>query len=216
MTRFSIYIILALTALALIFFSVPAKKLDIAINQEPAGAASSTLPLLAAETVPPTSTATDTPPAKAEAAPGALPTLSMKTIDSRALKEIQQSLNQAQKTLIELEKTQAPPPQQRLTQAELYADGLEQKHGQRPVIFYTNGFDIYIWDDAQKQTPRRLFGFYSKESLKYLIFQRHHKLALDTLTPKSEIAGRMYQVATMRCGCVLRDFWQKQGRARIP
>lgn len=87
------------------------------------------------------------------------------------------------------------------TQAELYADGLEQKYGQRPVIFYTNGFDIYIWDDAQKQTPRRLFGFYSKESLKYLIFQRHHKLALDTLTPKSEIAGRMYQIETLKRIC---------------
>jgi type I restriction enzyme R subunit len=63
------------------------------------------------------------------------------------------------------------------TQAKLYADGLEQKYGQRPVIFYTNGFDIYIWDDVQKQTPRRLFGFYSKESLQYLIFQRHEKLS---------------------------------------
>jgi len=87
------------------------------------------------------------------------------------------------------------------TQAKLYADGLEQKYGQRPVIFYTNGFDIYIWDDAQKQTPRRLFGFYSKESLQYLLFQRHEKLALDSLTPKSEIAGRMYQIETIKRIC---------------
>jgi len=87
------------------------------------------------------------------------------------------------------------------TQAKLYADGLEQKFGQRPVIFYTNGFDIYIWDDAQKQTPRRLFGFYSKASLKYLIFQRTEKLALDTLAPKSEIAGRMYQIETLKRIC---------------
>lgn len=87
------------------------------------------------------------------------------------------------------------------TQAELYADGLEQKYDQRPVIFYTNGFDIYIWDDAQKQTPRKLFGFYSKASLQYLIFQRHEKLALDTLNPKSEIAGRMYQVETIKRIC---------------
>lgn len=87
------------------------------------------------------------------------------------------------------------------TQAKLYADGLEQEHGQRPIIFYTNGFDIYIWDDAQKQTPRRLFGFYSKESLKYLLFQRHEKLALDSLTPKPEIAGRMYQIETIKRIC---------------
>lgn len=87
------------------------------------------------------------------------------------------------------------------TQAKLYADGLEQVHGQRPIIFYTNGFDIYIWDDAQKQTPRRLFGFYSRESLQYLLFQRREKLALDTLTPKPEIAGRMYQIETIKRIC---------------
>ncbi|WP_236689319.1 type I restriction endonuclease [Photobacterium kishitanii] len=34
-------------------------------------------------------------------------------------------------------------------QAKLYADALEKRYGQRPVIFYTNGYEIYIWDDAQ-------------------------------------------------------------------
>jgi len=33
-------------------------------------------------------------------------------------------------------------------QAELYADGLETEHGQRPLIFYTNGYDLWIWNDA--------------------------------------------------------------------
>ena len=33
-------------------------------------------------------------------------------------------------------------------QAELYADCLEQMHGQRPIIFYTNGFETYILDDT--------------------------------------------------------------------
>lgn len=87
------------------------------------------------------------------------------------------------------------------TQAKLYADGLEQKFGQRPIIFYTNGFDIYLWDDVQKHTPRRLFGFYSKASLQYLIFQRTEKLALDTIAPKPEIAGRMYQIETIKRVC---------------
>ena len=87
------------------------------------------------------------------------------------------------------------------TQAKLYADGLEHKHGQRPVIFYTNGFDIYIWDDAQKQTPRKLFGFYSKESLRYLVFQRSEKLPLNISPPKPDIAGRMYQIETIKRIC---------------
>lgn len=52
-------------------------------------------------------------------------------------------------------------------QAKLYADWLEKQHGQRPVIFYTNGHDIFIWDDhpAQNYPPRKLFGFYRPESL---------------------------------------------------
>ncbi|WP_245754636.1 type I restriction endonuclease subunit R [Candidatus Accumulibacter aalborgensis] len=87
------------------------------------------------------------------------------------------------------------------TQAKLYADGLETRYGQRPVIFYTNGFDIFIWDDAQHHTPRKLFGFYSKESLNYLIFQRREKLPLDTIAPKSDIAGRMYQIESIRRIC---------------
>ena len=32
-------------------------------------------------------------------------------------------------------------------QAKLYADCLEAMHGQRPIIFYTNGYETYLWDD---------------------------------------------------------------------
>ena len=33
-------------------------------------------------------------------------------------------------------------------QAVLYANCLENRHGQRPVIFYTNGYEHWIWDDV--------------------------------------------------------------------
>jgi len=84
------------------------------------------------------------------------------------------------------------------TQARLYADGLEKDHGQRPVIFYTNGFDIWIWDDQQGYPPRKIFGFYSKDSLQYLVYQRRAKQALNSLSPKAEIAGRLYQIETIK------------------
>lgn len=87
------------------------------------------------------------------------------------------------------------------TQAKLYADALEKRHGRRPVIFYTNGFDITIWDDAQNHTPRRLYGFYSRSSLQYLIFQRSEKLPLDSIPAKPEIAGRLYQLETISRVC---------------
>lgn len=84
------------------------------------------------------------------------------------------------------------------TQARLYADGLEKEYAQRPVIFYTNGFDIWVWDDQQGYPPRKIFGFYSKDSLQYLVYQRHARQALNTLAPKAEIAGRLYQIEAIK------------------
>lgn len=84
------------------------------------------------------------------------------------------------------------------TQSRLYADGLEKEHGQRPVIFYTNGFDIWIWDDAQNYPTRQLFGFYSKDSLQYLVHQRQGKQALSDFSPKPEIINRLYQIEAVK------------------
>lgn len=94
--------------------------------------------------------------------------------------------------VIEAKKTAVDAEQGR-TQARLYADGLEKQHGQRPVIFYTNGFDTWIWDDAQGYIPRYLFGFYSKDSLQYLLHQRRTRLALDTVSINPDIVDRLYQ-----------------------
>ena len=43
-------------------------------------------------------------------------------------------------------------------QAELYADCLETKFKRRPVIFYTNGYETWLWDDTE-YPPRTLEGF---------------------------------------------------------
>ncbi len=98
--------------------------------------------------------------------------------------------------VIEAKKT-AVNPQIGRTQAKCYADGLEKEHGQRPVIFYTNGFDIWIWDDAGGYTERKLYGFYSKDSLQYLIRQRDKRQQLTTVIPDKDIAGRLYQLTAI-------------------
>ena len=99
-------------------------------------------------------------------------------------------------------------------QAELYANALEKLHGLRPAIFYTNGFDIWLWDDAQGYAPRSLFGFYSKDSLQHLVrFKRSSKEALNTLTVNPSIAGRMYQIETIKR--VTEAFSQKKTKALI-
>lgn len=38
-------------------------------------------------------------------------------------------------------------------QVMLYADCLERKFGRRPMMFTTNGFETYFWDD--KTSPQR-------------------------------------------------------------
>ena len=84
-------------------------------------------------------------------------------------------------------------------QAKLYADGLEKMHGHRPVIFYTNGFDTWMWDDAQGFPPRKLYGFYSKDSLQYLVnFQRAERQPLETLEIKESIVNRLYQIEAIK------------------
>src|SRR5712691_7053530 len=96
------------------------------------------------------------------------------------------SIIEAKKTAHEVEKGR--------TKARLYTDGLEQEYGQRPVIFYTNGYDIYIWDDAKGDVPRRLYGFYSKDSLQYCLWKTRERQRLSALGPKSEIIDRRYQI----------------------
>ena len=56
-------------------------------------------------------------------------------------------------------------------QAKLYADCLEQQFGQRPVIFYSNGYEHWLWDDAS-YPPRAVQGFYKKAELELLIQRR--------------------------------------------
>ena len=103
--------------------------------------------------------------------------------------------------VIEAKKTAVSPEKGR-SQAKLYADGIETDGGRRPVIFYTNGFDIFIWDDAQDYPPRALFGFYSKDSLQYLVHQRENRKPLSDIRPKSEIIGdRLYQIEAIQRVC---------------
>ena len=84
-------------------------------------------------------------------------------------------------------------------QAKLYADSLEKQYGHRPVVFYTNGFDIWIWDDAQDFPPRKLYAFYSKDSLQHLAnYQRHQKESLDTIKINDQIVDRLYQLEAIK------------------
>ncbi|MCT2541264.1 DEAD/DEAH box helicase family protein [Sedimentimonas flavescens] len=82
-------------------------------------------------------------------------------------------------------------------QAKLYADCLETAYGQRPVIFTTNGFEHWIWDDAM-YPPRRISGFLKQDELALLQQRRGHRKPLEDIEVDKEIAGRFYQQRAIR------------------
>lgn len=77
-------------------------------------------------------------------------------------------------------------------QAELYANCLEQMFGQRPVIYYTNGFETHTWDDTF-YPPRQVQGFYTKDELQLLINRRTTRKKLAEIPIDKEIVNRYYQ-----------------------
>ncbi|HSH02439.1 MAG TPA: DEAD/DEAH box helicase family protein [Anaerolineae bacterium] len=88
-------------------------------------------------------------------------------------------------------------PQNGQQQAKLYADALEQMHGQRPIIFYTNGYMSWLWDDARQYPPRLVQGFYTKEELQYLIRQRSIAQPVTEMPINTAIVDRHYQKAAI-------------------
>jgi len=98
--------------------------------------------------------------------------------------------------VIEAKKTLVSPKKGK-QQAVLYADCLEQMKGQRPVIFYTNGFETYMWDDTF-YSEREVSGFYTKDELQLLIDRRTTRKNLITFKVDLNIAGRAYQLEAIK------------------
>lgn len=82
-------------------------------------------------------------------------------------------------------------------QAKLYADCLERQFGQRPLIFYSNGYEHWLWDDGF-YPPRRVQGFYKKSELELLIQRRTTRRPLAEATIAGEIVDRHYQTRAIR------------------
>jgi type I restriction enzyme, R subunit len=81
-------------------------------------------------------------------------------------------------------------------QSKLYADCLEKMFNQRPLIFYTNGFNTWFWDDVN-YAPRPVFGFYTKDELQTLVHRRTQRGPLS-MQPIPSITNRYYQQAAIK------------------
>ena len=97
-------------------------------------------------------------------------------------------------------------------QAKLYADCLETMHGQRPVIFYTNGYETRLWDDLASP-PRPVAGFYKKDELASLIIRRAQRAPLDVSQVKNDIVERYYQKRAI--GSIGEQFAQARRKALL-
>ena len=85
-------------------------------------------------------------------------------------------------------------------QAVLYADCLEQKFGRRPMMFTTNGFETYFWDD-QSSPQRKVSGIFSKDDLQKLMNRRSERLDLMSIPIDDKITDRYYQKEAIRAVC---------------
>lgn len=95
-------------------------------------------------------------------------------------------------------------------QAKLYADLLEEKYGQRPIIFLTNGFETRIWDD--KNYPERKVSFiYSKRDLEKYFNLLSMRTSLKNINVNPNIAGRYYQKSAISAVC---NAFDKQNRRK--
>lgn len=98
--------------------------------------------------------------------------------------------------LVEAKRTRKDPRSGQ-QQAKLYADLLEARYGQRPVIFYSNGYEHWIWDDT-RSPPRQIGGFYKRDELELLVQRRTSRKSLAAEPINSKIVERPYQHRAIR------------------
>jgi type I restriction enzyme R subunit len=113
--------------------------------------------------------------------------------------------------VVEAKRTSASP-QVGQHQAQLYADCLEREFGRRPVIFFSNGYEHWLWDDAGGYPPREVQGFYTRDELELLVQRRTTRTPLAPARVNTQIAGRPYQVRAIKA---VADAFDRRQRAAL-
>ena len=80
------------------------------------------------------------------------------------------------------------------------------------VIFYTNGYKTYLWDDFA-YPPRPVAGFYKKDELASLIIRRVQRAPLDVSQVRNAIVERYYQKRAI--GSIADQFAQARRKALL-
>lgn len=83
-------------------------------------------------------------------------------------------------------------------QALQYANNIHQKLWiDKPFVLYTNGHDNYFWD-SENYTPRKVYGFPTRDDLERLKFLKDEKSPLSVELIDKTISGRPYQIEAVR------------------
>lgn len=85
-------------------------------------------------------------------------------------------------------------------QAYLYANCLEKMTGQRPLIFYTNGYTTWFWDDMN-YPERKVYSVFSKQDLQRIMDRRELKEDFHQLNINPAITDRDYQKMAIQRVC---------------
>lgn len=82
-------------------------------------------------------------------------------------------------------------------QAKLYADCLEKEYNRRPLIYFSNGFETWFWDDLN-YPPRPVYGFHTRDEHQMLINRRYSAKDLRNEPINKDITDRYYQIEAIR------------------
>ncbi|TRW15136.1 DEAD/DEAH box helicase family protein [Glacieibacterium frigidum] len=94
--------------------------------------------------------------------------------------------------VFEVKRTGTDPERGR-EQALHYAKGVAHEQPWQPLVLFGNGFDLWRWDEARGEPPRRIFGLPAKSSLQRLRHQPRPLPRLADHAPDARITGRDYQ-----------------------
>ena len=80
------------------------------------------------------------------------------------------------------------------------AEQLSRKYGYKPIVYYTNGYQIYIIDQLG-YPPRRVFQFHALEELELLKLRNGTRLDITAPAIDDNITNRDYQKDAVQVAC---------------
>lgn len=99
--------------------------------------------------------------------------------------------------IVEAKKTSVNPSMGSY-QVKEYGKCMEKAYGYVPVLYYTNGYEIYIIDGLYP--ARRVAAFHTIDDLEYML-QKRNRTDMKDLKVREDISGRPYQIMAVTNVC---------------